>query len=220
MTFSSGVDRNGNSDSPSDGSTVPAKGVGITKMKLWHWLVPLLGVTVWILGALLMTTGREFAVEMRFSEINSIAQRELEFDDFAIRALQRKLDEKSAPQQEVESEISVIKSERASYICIDDDARYLFSREQRAVLEKSLRAYYAKVYWGRNEIPAEYRKVPGFFANGSNIVGYRISVYPGVVRIDFYKWRGMIGDGGGRTSYYVWNGAGFRRIDYGRNWTT
>mgnify|MGYP005806454905 CR=1 FL=1 len=178
--------------------------------KTWSMaLAALLGVAV-ILCAYLMISGKRFATQAVFAEIQSIATENQANDTALIAELNRQFAGVTDParQDDLHQAIQEIKDNRLGFICIDDSTLNLFSPEQRSDLEQSLTGYYAKVFWGQGNIPASLTREDGGLKNGL-VFGCSIKVYPGIVKLRYQSWSGFM-SAGGHTNVYVWNGVRYR----------
>ena len=172
-------------------------------------LATVLGVAA-ILCAYLMISGKRFAIQAVFAEIQSIANENQANDTALIAELIRQSAGVTDParQEDLHQAIQEIKKNRSGFICIDDSTLTLFSPEQRSALEQSLTGYYAKVFWGKSNIPVRLTREDGGLKNGY-IFGCSIKVYPGIVKLRYQGWSGFM-SAGGHTNVYVWNGVRYR----------
>ncbi len=175
------------------------------------WLIAF-GVLVGVSGLLCVMSifaGRRFAKQTIFQELNALASIDQANDVELLGHLKSKLPEivDHESRTYIQKIISSMENRPSGFICIDDATKNLFSLEQQATLEKSLKSYYGQVYWGKDNIPPERYDTNGEPIGGF-VLGYSFKIYPGIVKISTHSWSGLV-SGGGHTNVYVWKGSGF-----------
>ncbi|WP_243286965.1 hypothetical protein [Geothrix terrae] len=179
------------------------------------------GIALVVSGPLCVASyvaGRRFAISAVFQELNTLASRNQADDEEMLAHLKKEVPtvDGYANQIYIQNLISSMENRPSGFICLDDTTKNLFTPAQRMILEKSLKSYFAQVYWGKGNIPIKHFDANGEPINGF-VLGYSIKVYPGIVKISTSSWSGIL-SGGGHTDIYIWKGLGFRFYKQSQMW--
>lgn len=179
------------------------------------------GIVLVVSGLLCVASyvaGRRFAIRTVFQELNTLASRNQANDEEMLAHLKKEMPtiDGYANHIYIQNLISSMENRPSGFICLDDTTKNFFTPAQRMILEKSLKSYFAQVYWGKNNIPPKHFDANGELINGF-VLGYSIKVYPGVLKISTSSWSGFL-SGGGHTDVYIWKGLSFRFHKQSQMW--